>query len=102
MRASFLDWLLAEIRALPEQARQAIAAKGIVLDAISAATLDPAEQARYRALIGQAFGVQPEIRFEADPTLIAGLELRGPTLVVSNSWRADLTHILADLAHDRR
>jgi F-type H+-transporting ATPase subunit b len=37
-----------------------------------------------------------------DPTLIAGLELRGPHFVVANSWRADLAKILADLAHDKK
>jgi F-type H+-transporting ATPase subunit b len=102
VRAAFLDWLLREIRALPAPARQAAGMKGTVLEAISAAALDSAEQDRYRDLIGVAFEAKPQINFKTDPALIAGLELRGPTLVVSNSWRADLTHILADLAHDRR
>jgi F-type H+-transporting ATPase subunit b len=102
VRASFLDWLLKEIQALPAAARQAVGVKGAVLEAVSAAPLDPDEQDRYRKLIGAAFDAQPQIDFKTDPDLIAGLELRGPTLVVSNSWRADLTHILADLAHDRR
>ncbi|MDB5362137.1 MAG: atpF [Rhodospirillales bacterium] len=102
VRTTFLDWLLKEIQVLPAAARQAVGVKGVVLEAISAAALDPAEQDRYRDLIGVAFDAKPQISFKTDPDLIAGLELRGPTLVVSNSWRADLTHILADLAHDRR
>jgi len=76
--------------------------KGVVLEAVSAAALDPADQDQYRDAIGAAFGAKPKITFKTDPALIAGLELRGPTLVISNSWQADLTHILADLAHDRR
>ena len=91
VRAAFLDWLLKEIRALPEPARQAVAADGVALEAISATPLDPADQERYRGLIGEAFGAHPQIAFKADPALIAGLELHGPHLVVSNSWRADLT-----------
>jgi len=102
VRASFLDWLLQEIRALPAAARQAVGAKGVMLEAISASVLAPADQDHYRDAIGAAFGATPQISFKADPVLIAGLELRGPTLVVANSWQADLTHILADLAHDRR
>jgi F-type H+-transporting ATPase subunit b len=102
VRAAFLDWLLKEIRTLPDPARQAVAANGVALEAISAAPLDPADQERYRKLIGEAFGARPQIAFKADPALIAGLELHGPHLVVSNSWRADLTRILADIRHDNR
>ena len=102
VRAAFLDWLLQEIRGLPENVRNAVAADGVVLEAISAAPIEPADQERYRELIGEAFGAHPQINFKVDPALIAGLELRGPHLVVSNSWRADLTRILADLAHDKR
>jgi len=102
VRATFLDWLVKEIQALPAAARKAVGVKGVVLEAISAAALDPADQDHYRDAISTAFGAKPKITFKSDPALIAGLELRGPTLVVSNSWRADLTHILADLAHDRR
>ncbi|HEV2675357.1 MAG TPA: hypothetical protein VGV37_12515 [Aliidongia sp.] len=102
VRATFLDWLVKEIQKLPAAARRAVGVKGVVLEAISAAALDPADQDQYSDAIGAAFGAKPKIIFTADPALIAGLELRGPTLVVSNSWQADLTHILADLAHDRR
>ncbi|MFI5015672.1 MAG: ATPase [Hyphomicrobiales bacterium] len=100
--ATFLDWLLHEIRILPSPVRNAVAANGVVLEAISATPIDPADQERYRQLIGEAFGARPEITFKVDSALIAGLELHGPHLVVNNSWRADLTKILADLAHDNR
>jgi F-type H+-transporting ATPase subunit b len=102
VRAAFLDLLLAEIRALPDPVRQAVAANGVTLQAISPTPLEPADEQRYRELIGEAFGAHPQITFKADPALIAGLELHGPHLVVTNSWRADLTRILADLAHDKR
>jgi F-type H+-transporting ATPase subunit b len=101
VRDVFLDWLLGEIRRQPETVRQAMAANGIALEAVSAAPLEAADQDRYRTQIEEAVGGRPQITFSADPTLIAGLELHGPHLVVSNSWRADLTRILADIAHDR-
>ena len=100
VRAAFLEGLLENIRSLPDPARQAMAADGLALEAISATPLDPADQERCRTLIGEALGARPQIAFKADPALIAGLELRGPHLLVSNSWRADLAQILADLTHD--
>jgi len=102
VRATFLDWLMKEIQALPAAARKAVGVKGVVLEAISAADLPPADQEQYRDAIGAAFDAKPQITFKTDPALIAGLELRSPTLIVRNSWQSDLTHILADLAHDRR
>lgn len=100
--AAFLDWLLQEIRVLPALARDAVASNGVILEAISATEIEPADQDRYRKLIGEAFGARPQIAFKVDPALIAGLELRGPHFVVANSWRADLAKILADLANDKR
>ncbi len=102
VRASFLSWLLKEIRDLPDPVRQAVATDGVALEAISATPLAPADEERYRERISDAFGVHPLIVFKADPALIAGLELHGPHLAVRNSWRADLTQILADLTHDNR
>jgi F-type H+-transporting ATPase subunit b len=99
---TFLDWLLREIRNLPDPVRNAVAANGVALETISATPIEPADQERYRTLIGSAFGVRPQISFKVDPALIAGLELHGPHLVINNSWRADLANILADLAHDNR
>jgi len=98
VRAVFLDWLLAEIRRLPEAVRLAAATSGAALEAVSAMPLDAAEQARCRRLIGEAFDADPPVVFRTDPALIAGLELHGPHLAVDNSWRADLARILADLA----
>ena len=102
VNAAFLDWLLQEVRRLPENVRHAIAADGVRLEAVSAAPIGPSDQERCRQLIGDAFEGHPEITFQVDAALIAGLELRGPHLVVANSWRADLNRILSDLAHGKR
>jgi F-type H+-transporting ATPase subunit b len=96
IRATFLDWLLKAIRTLPDSSRQT----ATTLDAVSATPLELSEQERYRTLIADAFESHPQIAFKVDKTLIAGLELNGPHFAVRNSWRADLTQILADLSHD--
>jgi F-type H+-transporting ATPase subunit b len=101
VRGVFLDWALAAIRALPATARQAATGSSVALEATSATPLDPAEQKRAIQSIGDAFGAPVELGFKTDPELIAGLEIRTDHLVVSNSWRADLTRILAELAHDK-
>lgn len=100
--ATFLECLLQELRALPAPVRRAVAADGVVLEAVSATPIAAADQEHYRQSIGAAFGASPRIEFKTDPALIAGLELHGPHLVVHNSWRADLDRILAELAHDHR
>jgi F-type H+-transporting ATPase subunit b len=93
VNAAFLDWLVREIRSLPEPMRQA----ATTVEAVSASPLAPAEQENARARIAEALGTQPAITFATDPALIAGLELRGSNLMVSNSWRADLSRILAEI-----
>ena len=62
--------------------------------------LEPADQQRYGKLIAEAFGATLPVAFKVDPDLIAGLELHASHLIIANSWRADLTQILADMAHD--
>jgi F-type H+-transporting ATPase subunit b len=92
VKATFLDLLVNAIGALPASDKQATS-----LEAITATALDPAGQEAAGRLIGQAFGGHPDITFKTDPTLIVGFELRGPHLMVSNSWKADLAKILRDL-----
>jgi len=100
VRAAFLDWLVREIAALPDTTRQAMLDGGAALEVVSAAALDPDEQRHTRDRIGEAFGGVVSMDFRIDPALIAGLELHGPHLLVSNSWRADLARILAGLVSE--
>jgi F-type H+-transporting ATPase subunit b len=94
--AAFLAWLMAELRKQPDDVRQAV---GTELGIVSATPLDAAAQAQYGTAIGEALGIDPHITFSIDPSLIAGLELRSPHLVLSNSWQADLAVIEKDLLH---
>ena len=100
VHAAFLDWLVKAVRALPEPARRVVADQTTKLEAVSATPLDAAEQKHATELIGEAFGSHPHIVYSTDPALIAGLELHAPHLIVSNSWRADLSEIDADLVRD--
>jgi F-type H+-transporting ATPase subunit b len=93
VRAAFLDWLVREIADRGDAAGTDNAA----LEIVSATRLDPEEERHTRERIVQALGVDPAMVFRADPALIAGLELHGSHLSVSNSWRADLERILAGL-----
>jgi F-type H+-transporting ATPase subunit b len=98
VRAAFLDWLVQEIVTQTDAVRQAVMTSGATLEVVSATPLDPDEQQHVRDRIGKAFGGGPSMVFRTDPALIAGLELHGPHLQISNSWRADLARVMACLA----
>jgi F-type H+-transporting ATPase subunit b len=101
VRAVFLHWLVVQIAALPADSRAAIAASDRI-DIVAAAPLGDAEEAEVRAALAAALGADAsKLAFGVDAALIAGLELRTPHFVLSNSWRADLAKILAELTHDR-
>jgi len=97
VRAAFLDGLVAAIRALPDEKR-GDAASGGTLQIVSAAPLSPDEQAAARRRVAEALGRAADVGFAVDPTLIAGLELRGAHLLVGNNWRADLDRLKMELA----
>lgn len=100
VQASFLAWLLQQLRDMPDEARRAT--NGAALQAVTATPLDGAGQAHTTGLIAEALGSTPVITYRTDPALIAGLELHGPHLAVANSWRADLAQIRLDATHDDR
>ncbi|MEO6091723.1 MAG: ATPase [Novosphingobium sp.] len=94
----FLEWLLDEIRSLPEPERKAAGSKAMKLELVSAVPIDAATQKSCGKSIAEAIGGEPDIAFRTDSKLIAGFELRGEHLIVTSSWRADLATIEADLA----
>jgi F-type H+-transporting ATPase subunit b len=98
VQACFLEWLLGEIRELPELALKAAGAKDMKLEVASAVKLDAAERKSCGKAIAEAFGGDPHFTFRTDHTLIAGFELHSELLIVRSSWRADLAAIQADLA----
>lgn len=98
VQACFLEWLLAEIRKLPEPVRKAARAKDVKLEVRSAVKLDAAARKSCGNSIAEALGGDPHIAFRTDHKLIAGFELYGDQLIVRSSWRTDLATIQVDLA----
>jgi F-type H+-transporting ATPase subunit b len=98
VRAAFLDSLMREVAALTETQRHVLASAK--LDLVSAAPWTPDEQGRCQAWLADVLGAPPQLAFQTDTRLIAGLALHGSNLVVSNNWRGDLDRILAELSHD--
>lgn len=100
VQAVFVDRLIAQIRSLPETQRRTMAAPDTPLDVVSASPLEPDDQRHLQERLTDAFGTAPRLAFRSDAALIAGIELRGAHLIVSNSWRADLQRIQTEVAHD--
>ncbi len=98
----FLDGLADGLAALPEATRAGVGANGAPLRLKAARSLTEAEKKACRTRLGKALGRPIEIQVEADPNLIAGLEIETPHAVVRNSFRADLDRIAAELSrHDQ-
>jgi F-type H+-transporting ATPase subunit b len=98
--SAFLDELCRELSALPSKARESFtsaAAAGQAVEVVTAAALTEEETEQARAALKVAFGAELSFEFRADPSLIAGVELRSRNTILSNSWRADLDRIRGEL-----
>lgn len=93
LNRAFIDILAESVAMHPARARLARAD----LELKSAIPLDDAAQSDTRAILSQALGAPPRINFRSDPTLLAGIELAGPSTLIRNSWRADLERITQSL-----
>lgn len=71
------------------------------VEIVSAAPLTKAQADRVRAAVAKAFGEETPCRFRADAALIAGVELHGRTVIILNSWRADLEAMRKELGGER-
>jgi len=96
VREAFLGWLLQSIQALPQTVRQTVISSGTA-ELVSSAPLTPVEQVQHTQKINQVLGGFVQLKFSADPNLIAGLELHGGEVRIENSWRADLARIRKEL-----
>lgn len=93
----FVDGLSRGLAALPEASRAGIGADGAPVRLRAARALTDAEKEACRSMLVQALGRPVDIVVEADPRLIAGLEIDTPHAVVRNSFRADLDRIAEEL-----
>jgi len=97
--AALLQSLEARLSALTPDEVRAISQPGEVLEIRTAASLDAQMAAACREMVQRYLGKMP-LRFAIDPSLIAGIELRGPHVRVRNSWRSDLEQIAQELGRD--
>lgn len=95
--AMFAD-LLARLDALAQAERDRLVPRGAQVRLSTSEALTPAEQAHFLTALRKVFPGLGDLAFEVDPELLAGFELAGPNLVVTNSWRADLAQIATALA----
>ena len=96
--AAFLDGLCQKLRALPPGERSSFtSAAGRPVEIVTATTLSKMEIVQIRSALREA--LSPELQFEvcSDPSIVAGIELRGPNMIVRNSWQADLEQIREEL-----
>jgi len=75
-----------------------LAGPGETLEVVTAASLDAAAQTACTEMVRRRLGCS--VHFGTDPSLIAGVELRGPHAKLHNNWRADLDHIAEELGQD--
>ncbi|HEX2939867.1 MAG TPA: hypothetical protein VHO91_02395 [Rhodopila sp.] len=97
---ALLQALDAWLVALPATELRNLAEPGDALTVVAAATLDPVVQEMCTDMLRRRLGDNLSIHFETDPSLIAGIELRGPRATMRNNWRADLDHIAKALSRD--
>jgi F-type H+-transporting ATPase subunit b len=91
-----LDTWLATL--LPE--KLSALAQANELEVVTAARLDGQTQAACRDMLSRYLKDTPALQFAVDPSLIAGVELRGSHGTLRNNWRADLDHIAQELSRD--
>ncbi|HUB49695.1 MAG TPA: F0F1 ATP synthase subunit delta [Acetobacteraceae bacterium] len=89
LNRAFVETLAEALATQPARAPLATAN----LELRSAVPLDGTAQADARTVLARVLGAPPRITFRTDPTLLAGVELTGPSVLIRNSWRADLDRI---------
>lgn len=88
------------LAALPQPQRDALVADAHEVGVVTPAPLPDATQADWRACLQRQFGDGLNLRFDADPRLIAGTELHFATAVLRFSWQSALATIHAELEAD--
>jgi F-type H+-transporting ATPase subunit b len=101
--SAFLDGLCGALRGLSPEARKSFTSAPVLGHAIEIVTAEALSKDGTRQ-VGDAleavFGSKLPFTFRADPALIAGIELHSRSVIVSNSWQADLKRIREELSRD--
>ncbi len=99
---AFVDEICREVRGLPA-AREGLASAATIghpIEIVTAAPLSDEQTRHVRGALKEAFGVDLPFAFGSDPAIVAGIELKGQSAIVRNSWRADLDRIRQELSRD--
>ena len=99
----FTEGLCRQIRTLSPELRAGLkpaSTSGGQLEVWSASNLSDEQRHFVHGKLSEALGFEPPIAFRRDEALLAGLELRGPTTIVRNTWRSDLDRIREELARE--
>ncbi|SKA25440.1 F-type H+-transporting ATPase subunit b [Enhydrobacter aerosaccus] len=102
---TFAEELCREVRSLPDSSRAGLISMskpGGTIEVLTATDLSDEQKQYLRRKLVEALGAEVPMTFRRDETLMVGLELRGPTTVVRNSWRSDLERIREELTDDGR
>lgn len=102
--ARMFELVCQDVQALPEDERRRVTERlsqpGGRIAVVTAAVLDEATQKTFARDLAKALGTQVCLDFQADPGLLAGVELRFPYTILRRSWACDLERIQAELIHD--
>lgn len=100
LNSALLQSLDAWLTTLSPDGLNTLAGPGEALEFVSATPLEPTTRAACIEMLRKWFGDLPAPRFIVDPSLIAGIELRGSHARLHNNWRADLDRIAEELRKD--
>lgn len=104
IQAQMLDRVCDDVRALPADAKQQIAARLAAdkagVEVVTAEPLDAAAESGFGARLTTALGAPADPTFRVDPALVAGLEIHFPFTILRRSWADSLQRIEAELTHD--
>jgi F-type H+-transporting ATPase subunit b len=88
------------IAALPPGDRRQLLEDAGALEAVTAAELDASARDAVIDGLARCLGVTPVVTFRVDAALLGGIELRGPHVLLRDSWRTDLQRIGHDLEQE--
>ncbi len=100
VNAALLQSLETWLAALPPDEVHALVQPMEALEVVTATPLDAKTQAACTETLARQLGRAAALRFGTDPSLIAGIELRGAHARLRNNWRADLDSIAEKLSRD--
>ena len=100
LNAAMLQSLDTWLGSLPSEPLRHLSRSDGSLEVVTAAPLDTESQTACAEILERRLGSKPALRFSCDPSLIAGIELRGSETRIRNSWRADLDQVAVELSRD--